>query len=68
MPSRFALALTIAALSALAAPAFASATYSSAVLADGPLVYYHLDEASGPVAADASGSSPAVDGAYSPGG
>jgi Concanavalin A-like lectin/glucanases superfamily len=68
MPSRRTLALALVAMSALAAPVFASADYTSAVLADNPLVYYHLDDVSGPVAADASGNTPAVDGTYSAGG
>jgi len=66
MRSRLTLALALVATSALAAPVFAATDYSSAVLANNPLVYYHLDEASGSVAADASGN--AVDGTYSAGG
>ena len=59
------LALFVAAMCGLLLPAVAAADYSSAVLADSPLAYYHLNEASGPLAADASGSVPAADGAYS---
>src|SRR5206468_336504 len=33
-----------------------AASYSSTVLADSPLVYYHLDETSGLTAADSSGN------------
>jgi hypothetical protein len=71
MPSdmRFArslsVALTVAATCGLSLPAVASADYSSAVLADDALAYYHLNEASGPLAADASGNVPAADGLYS---
>jgi hypothetical protein len=53
--SRWAVAVSVFACAALAAPAAASADYSSSVLADGPLTYYRLNEAAGSgVAADAS--------------
>jgi hypothetical protein len=52
----------------LSVPAMASADYSSAVLADSPLAFYHLNEASGLVAADSSGNGPATDGLYAVGG
>jgi hypothetical protein len=55
--------VTVALLSVLGAPAIASADYSSTVLADNPLVYYHLDETSGTSALDASPN--AVNGVYS---
>ena len=57
------IALTV--LCGLSVPAIASADYSSSVIADGPLAYYHLDEADGqPLAADSSGSIPPADGSY----
>jgi concanavalin A-like lectin/glucanase superfamily protein len=53
--SRWAVAASVLACAALAAPAAASADYSTSVLADGPLTYYRLNEAAGSgVAADAS--------------
>jgi len=52
---RWAVAASALACAALAAPAAASADYSSSVLADGPLTYYRLNEAAGSgVAADSS--------------
>jgi len=39
-------------------------TYSSAVLADGPVAYYRLGETSGSVAANSSANGSALDGAY----
>lgn len=62
--SRWAAVLAALAGVVLAAPAAASAnSYSDAVLADGPLAYYQLNETSGTTAFDSSGNH--VDGTYS---
>ena len=63
-----ALTLSLVAVCGLSVPAMASADYDSAVLADSPLAFYHLNEASGLVAADSSGNGPATDGLYAIGG
>jgi hypothetical protein len=62
--SRWAVVLAAFAGVVLAAPAAASAnSYNDAVLADGPLTYYQLNETSGTTAFDSSGNH--VDGTYS---
>ena len=64
MHSRLPLIVLVVALWGLAAPTAASADYSSEVIAGGPLAYYRLNETSGLVAVDSSGS--LLAGAYSP--
>ena len=57
------LIVAVAAICGVAAPASASADYTSAVLEDGPLAYYRLNETGGLTAADSSGHD--VAGAFS---
>lgn len=72
MSSRFSVSKRCAGLlvaltcAGLAAPAAASADYSGAVLADGPLVYYRLNEAAGATTA-ADSSANGVNGTYAGG-